>query len=358
VIPIDVGLVLDIVAFFCTYLIISLSLNFEQGYTGLFNLGLYFPVLAGALIVAYLPGRLAMMIYKIDPSLDFSANNAFVLDLLRTRLEADPLTSILLLAVTLVSVMAICALLGYISAQPAMKLSEDYLAMFYLSLAETLRVIGMQTPWLAGGVMGITVINPFWWLGSNTYYGMVLFIIVSTAFIAFTYYKICGSPLGRALKSVRDNNLTAECIGKDVHKIKKKVMAFSFAFLGVGGALQAFSVGAVVADGYSRVDYSFWPWLMMIVGGSGNNLGVLVGTFALVMMRRAMIVGKQYLTFLPFDIIYLEPILLAIMLAVTLAFRPEGLVPDKSGKIDRYIKKIRHQRSHAKEQSTKLVVSG
>lgn len=298
-----------------------------------------------------------MMVYKIDPSLDFSANNAIVVDSLKAHLEVDPLTSILLLVITLVSVMAVCAVLGYVSAQPAMKLSEDYLAMFMLSLAEGLRVIGMQTPWLAGGVMGITIINPFWWLGSNAYYGMAFLIIGSTALVGFTYHKVCSSPLGRTLKSIRDNNLTAECVGKDVHKVKKRVMAFSFAFLGIGGALQALSVGAVVAEGYSRVDYSFWPWLMMIMGGTGSNLGVLVGTFALVMMRRAMILGKHYFAFLPFDIIYLEPILLAAMLALTLIFRPAGLLPAKPVKIDSYIKRLRGKRSHAKEQSSKLRVS-
>lgn len=354
---VELTLILDIALFFCVYAIVTLSLNFEQGYTGLFNLGLYLPILAGALVVAYLPGRLAMMIFNIDSKLDFAANNAVVVDLLKARLVADPLTSSLLLVTTLIVVIGVCSLLGYASAHPALKLSEDYLALFMLSLAESLRVIGMQTDWLAGGVMGLTIVNPFWWLGPYAYYGTAAFVIGSTVLVWLIYQRLCRSPLGRALRSVRENKLTAECVGKDVSALKKKVLAFSFAILGLGGALHAFSIGAVVAEGYGRVDFSFWPWLMMIVGGTGNNLGVLVGTFTLVMMRRVMIVSKHYFVFLPFDVLWLEPILLAMMLGLTLIFRPSGILPERPLKLDQYMQKVLRKRLEPKEQSTKLLVN-
>lgn len=354
---VEITLFLDIALFFCVYAIVTLSLNFEQGYTGLFNLGLYFPILAGALVVSYLPGRLAMIIFNIDSKLDFSANNAVVLDRLKAHLANDPLTSVCILIVTLLAVVGVCSFLGYVSAHPALKLSEDYLALFMLSLAESLRVIGMQTDWLAGGVMGITIINPFWWLGPYAYYGTTVLVAGSTAFVWFIYQRLCTAPLGRALRSVRDNKLTAECVAKDVSALKKKVLAFSFAVLGLAGALHAFSIGAVVAEGYGRVDFSFWPWLMMIVGGTGNNLGVLVGTFSLVMMRRVMIVSKHYFTFLPFDVLWLEPILLAVMLGLTLIFRPSGIVPEKPQKLDQYMRKLLRKGLYPKEQPSKLLAS-
>jgi branched-chain amino acid transport system permease protein len=349
-------MILDIVVFFSIYAIMTISLNFEQGYTGLFNLGLYFPIIAGALITAYLPGRLAMMIYHIDPTLDFSANNAVVLSLLRTKLQSDPVVSVALLLVTLAVVVAICWFLGYVSAHPALKLSEDYLALFMLSLAESLRVIGQQTDWIAGGVMGIGLVDPFWWLGENAYYGRAFFVIATAAVVFLVYHRLCVSPLGRMLKSIRDNHLTAECVGKDVAQVKKKVLAFSFAILGVGGALHAMDLGAVIAGDYTRVDFSFWPWLMMIVGGTGNNLGVLAGTFALVMMRRVMIVLKPYFIFLPFDVLWLEPILLAVMLALTLTFRPAGIVPEKPLKMQKYMRRVLGSKLQAKKQPSKFVV--
>ncbi|MEM1517784.1 MAG: branched-chain amino acid ABC transporter permease [Nitrososphaerota archaeon] len=335
-----IELALDILTFFCIYVIITLSLNFQHGYTGIFNLGLYFPIIIGAIVTAYLPGRLAMIIYGIDSRLDFSANNAAVISMLRTKLSADPLMSIMLLAITLVVALALSYVAGFLSAYPSLRLPADYLALFMLCAGESLRVIGMQTDWLAGGVMGITIINPFWWLGSYSYYGMALFAILVTIGVIIIYERMCNSPLGRLLRSIRENELTAKSIGKNTDKIKRDTLAFSFTILGLAGVLHAFLMGAVVVGGYTRVDFSFWPWLMMIIGGTGNNIGVFLGTFGLVIMRRIMIVAKHYFWFLPFNVVWFEPILLAIMLAATLIFRPQGIFPEKPVRLNEYVRKI------------------
>ena len=335
-----IELTIDIITFFCIYVIITLSLNFQHGYAGIFNLGLYFPIIIGAVVAAYLPGRLAMVIYGIDSKLDFSANNAAVISLLKANLSLDPLMSITLLVITLLVALVLCYLLGFLSAYPSLKLPADYLALFMLCAGESLRVIGMQTDWLAGGVMGITIINPFWWLRGYSYYGMALFAIIVTATVVLIYERMCNSPLGRLLRSIRENELTAKSLGKDVDKIKRDTLAFSFMILGLAGVLHAFLMGAVVVGGYTRVDFSFWPWLMMIIGGTGNNLGVFLGTFGLVIMRRIMIVAKHYFWFLPFNVVWFEPILLAIMLAVTLTFRPQGIFPEQPLRISEYVRKV------------------
>jgi branched-chain amino acid transport system permease protein len=326
-------LILDTVVFFCIYLIFTLSLNFQQGYCGICNLGLYLPIIIGALITAYLPGRLAMKIYALDPGLDFVHQNAEILRLLKMQLQNNPLISILILVITIVGAMGISALVGYLCTYPALKLPETYLAVFLLSLAESVRVIGMQTREIAGGVMGINTIDPFWWFGTYTYFGSTAFIIGVTIIVFIIFHLMCNSPLGRLLKAIRENELTAQCVGKNISAIKKKVMSFSFSILGLGGCLHAFHMGATVAGGYTRVDFSFWPWLMMIVGGTGNNTGVFLGTFFLVIMRRCMIILKHYFTFLPFDVIWLEPILLAVMLVLIMIFRPAGVLPEKTSRI-------------------------
>jgi branched-chain amino acid transport system permease protein len=331
---------LDIIILFCIYAIITLSLNLQHGYTGIFNLGLYFPILVGAMITAYVPGRLAMLLYGIDSRLDYSYNNPTVIDILKNRLIDDPIISITLLFVTVFITIIVCYVLGYLTAYPALKLPADYLALFMLCLSESTRVIGMQTDWLTGGVFGIMVINPFWWLGQNSYYGLSIFIIIATLCVCLIINKVCMSPLGRLLKGIRENELTAECVGKDVKKVKRQVLSSAFVILGLAGVLHAFWMGAVVAGGYTRVDFSYWPWLMMIVGGAGNNLGVLFGAFILVLIRRAMIVSKHAFSFLPFSVVWLEPILLALMLMATLMFRPEGILPERPQSIRDYMKKV------------------
>lgn len=326
-------LILDTLVFFCVYSIFTLSLNFKQGYAGITNLGLYFPIIIGALIAGYVPGRLAMKIYNLDPGLDFVHQNSVVLKQLRAQLENDPLISILLLVITIVIAMAVCAFLGYLCTYPALKLPATYLAVFFLCLAESARVIGMQTRGIAGGVMGVNTINPFWWLGRNAYFGSIVFVVGMTIIVFILYHQMSISPLGRLLKAIRENELTAQSVGKDLPTIKKKVMSFTFSILAFGGVIHAFNMGAVVAGGYTRVDFSFWPWLMMIVGGTGNNLGVFSGTFFLVIMRRVMIIYKHYFTFLPFNVLWLEPILLAVMLTLAMIFRPAGIIPEQPSHI-------------------------
>jgi len=71
----------------------------------------------------------------------------------------------------------------------------------------------------------------------------------------------------------------------------------------------------------------------MIVGGTGNNKGIFLGTLAIVLMRRTMIVSKTYFLFLPFNVLWLEPLLMALMLGLTIAYRPGGILPEKPSKV-------------------------
>jgi branched-chain amino acid transport system permease protein len=327
-----VSLILDVTVFFCIYLVFSISLNLQHGYSGIANLGLYFPIIIGAMVVGYVPGRLAMLIYNLG-GLDFVENNSTVLSLLKVRLENDPLTSIMLLAVTIVLAMGIGSATGYLAAYPALRLPLTYLAVFYLSLGETLRVIGMSTMSIAGGTLGVNTINPFWWLHDNAGLAVTVFIVGVTAVLFIWLDSICRSPVGRLMRSIRENELTAATSGKNVPEIKKKVLAFTFSILALGGVLHAYLMGGVLIGGFTRADFTFWPWLMMIVGGTGNNKGVFVGTFAIVIMRRAMTILKNYFGFLPFSVLWFEPILMGIMLGLTIAYRPGGLIPEQPSKI-------------------------
>ena len=325
--------IIDILILFCIYILLTLPLNFEWGYTGIFNLGIYFPMIVGAIITAAIPGRLAMMIYGIDSELDYIWDNAKIVRLVDAKLAADPLTAIGILAVTAIIVIVISAFLGYLSSYPALKLPLDYLALFTLCLAESTRLIGTYTDWMAGGPFGITVINPFVWAGPYSTDVEEAFIIGVTVVVIYIFHKLCNSPLGRALRAIRDNETTAECVGKDTKLIRRKVLMFASIPVGLAGMLHSLYLSATVVQGYTRVDFSYWPWMMMMIGGTANNTGVVVGTFILIIIRRLMIYLKHYFTFLPFSVLWVEPILLAIMLGIILAFRPEGIIPEKPQRI-------------------------
>jgi len=327
-------IVSGVLMFCCVYAIVTLSVNLQYGYTGISNLGLYLPIIIGVLTVGVLPGRLALAVYGLS-NLDFVNDNAKAVALLEARLQKDPLTSVMLLVVTLIVVGGVSAFAGYLSGYPALRLPGDYLALFMLCLGESLRLFGMETMSLAGGIYGISIVNLFVFLGPYADLGVISFIMVSAAIAYIVCDRMCKSPLGRLLRSVRDNELTAQCVGKNVSLIKKKLLAITFAMLGVAGSLFALFTNAVVVEGYTRSDFSFWPWLMMVIGGTGNDSGGLLGTGALVIMRRVMIVSKNYFGFLPFDVLWLEPILLGAMLALVLIFRPAGILPEKAPHVKR-----------------------
>lgn len=314
-------------------MIISLSANVTQGYAGIVNLGLYLPIVIGAMVVGFFPSRMAMILYGTNSRLDFVYDNPLVLSLLRVRLQDDTFMSISLLMITILIAMAISASVGYLAAYPALRLPATYLAVFYLALAESLRVIGMYNDYIAGGVIGVNIISPFWWLGDNAYAGTILFILGVTIIVAIAISLMCSSPFGRSLRAMRDNELTAKCVGKNVPAIKKKTLALTFSFLSLAGVLHAYYMGDVFIGGYTRTDFSFYPWLMMLIGGTGNNLGVTVGALFLVLLRRAITILKQYLPALPFNVMFMEPILMGIMLLLVIILRPGGLLPAKPSSI-------------------------
>jgi branched-chain amino acid transport system permease protein len=86
----------------------------------------------------------------------------------------------------------------------------------------------------------------------------------------------------------------------------------------------------VIALSYDRVTWTFWPWVMVIIGGAANNLGVVLGTAIFVTSRKVIDFYKGGLQFLlPFDVVWLDRLALGIVLIAMLIARPEGILPEK-----------------------------
>jgi branched-chain amino acid transport system permease protein len=324
-------LVIETLTFFSIYLICSSSLNLQQGYTGISNLGLFFSISSGAYVIAALPTRLAVWLYGID--MDFVYQNALVVSLLNEKFAKDAFTPTILLVITFFAAMAVGWSLGYAFTYLSLRLTETYLAVFFLCVAEAIKIFGENFIPLAGGPNGILLPNFFIWLGNYSWIVQSIFFIVIPFIIFAVYEKIAGSPFGRILKAIRENELALQCLGRNTVSFKLKVMAFTSAFLAVTGVLVSLRMRSVVAGTFDRVDYSFWPWLMMMLGGAGNNIGCLVGTFLCIIIRRVVYWLKFYLVFLPVDIMWLEYILLGLAFMLVMIYKPEGILPEKVHKL-------------------------
>jgi branched-chain amino acid transport system permease protein len=95
---------------------------------------------------------------------------------------------------------------------------------------------------------------------------------------------------------------------------------------GVAGSLWAMYSGAMTPT-LARFDWTFLPWLMILLGGMGSNRGTLVGTIVFVTLNKLIIYFKySFVGILPFDVIWLNYLLLGILTIFILIYRPEGII--------------------------------
>lgn len=348
--------VLDLVAIYSVYLIVTLSLNLEFGYAGVPNFGKVLGVAGGAYIVGYLPGRLAaaMLMGGEDPlkwftdDLMFVENSWRVVEEVNKRLSEDVGLSLGVFLLTLVVAGLAGAALGYLASYPAIRLRSDYLAMTLLAMGEGIRIIGENYRPLVGGQLPVAVPDPFSW-SPDRFLTTTVVILVIAVLILIYLETLIRSPLGRTLRAMRDNENAAAALGKDLVGLRMRVLVVGSAVAAIGGALNAYYSVSVQASYYERVNWTFWPWAMVVIGGAANNIGVAAGVLAIITVRRLIDVWKWALQpFLPFDPVRLSPLLTGIAIILMLMFRPQGVIPEKPTrtiKVDRVLERVRVRRS-------------
>lgn len=332
--------ILDLLATFVPFVIITLSLNLEYGFGGVPNFGKTLAVAGGAFMVGLLPGRLLAALFGLGERFDYVNQNAQVITEINKRLVENIPLSIGILALTLVAVVSFGAFLGFLMSAPVARLRTDYLAMTFLAVGEVLLVVGNNYPPLVGGTLGIATPDPFAWASNFSVLGLssgemrnvtvTLFMVIMAIAIFIYTHKLTQSPLGRVLRAIRDDENSALALGKSVGQYRMKVIIVAAAIAAIGGAMYAFYTANVVATAYSRVSWTFWPWVMVILGGLANNAGVVVGTFVFVAVRKLIVFYKDiFAPFLPFDVVWLDLILLGLALIIILIYKPDGLIPER-----------------------------
>ncbi|MEM2237231.1 MAG: branched-chain amino acid ABC transporter permease [Candidatus Caldarchaeum sp.] len=348
---------LDIIAYFAIYLIVNTSLNIEYGLTGIPNFGKVLAVAGGAFVVGAVPGRaladqlnllkgfravenhpilseclktLAQIKPKILEGMDYIEDNSVIGDCIRRVMVGDPVLSITVLLATVGLAALVGAGLGFVASYPAIRLREDYLAMTLLAMGEFLRQVGYLERTLVGGTLGVFAPDPYGWLGAYRFYAST-FVILLVSLTFFVYMRqLAYSPAGRALKALKDQEIAAEVLGKDVVRLKQKVLVLSSAMAAVAGALWAFNSQSVIASTYDRFNWTFWPWVMVIIGGAGNHKGVLLGTLIFVVLRRTIDTYRYvFEPLIPFSLVWLDRLLFGVALIIVLIVRPQGIVPDR-----------------------------
>lgn len=223
----------------------------------------------------------------------------------------------------------VAALFAWLIGLPTLKLKAENLALITFAVSEIVRYLATNESWLTNGVRGITHLpRPFQaYFSSDSYEYVLAAILILALIITFLFVnKVEQAPLGRLFRAVRENEEVALASGKNVNHIKMVSFVMGCAITGYAGALYMWYIGLIV-PGMFAPEITFTLWIAMIIGGSGNDKGVILGTFILVAMQeliRLLPISSEFAG----SLMSFRTALEGIILIAILRFRPSGIWPE------------------------------
>ena len=159
------------------------------------------------------------------------------------------------------------------------RLRSDYLAIATLGIAEILRLVLKNEIWATNGARGISQIpKPFEHVAEPwNQVGMLLLVFAIVLVLYVLLERARRSPWGRVMAAIRENEDAARAAGKDVERLRIEAFIFGAALMGLGGALMAHHIKFIEPNAAEPVSATFLVWVMLIIGGSGNNRGAILG---------------------------------------------------------------------------------
>jgi len=332
-------LIVDIAMYFGLLVIVAMALNFQYGNAGVPNMGSAVQVIVGAFTVSGITTRVAFLVVQMagvqllpyGSDYDWVYNNEVNVHVLTNPfIEKNPLFGIALLLFSISLAIVLGAVIGWLISLPAIRLRATFLMIVLITMADTSQIFGRNIPKISGGTLGSFIPNVFAWYPGDR--GVITAVItLAIGLISFFIFKtMLNSPYGRLMRSIRENEVTVGSVGKNVVGIRRNILMFASGITAIAGVLNAFYFSYVVEAAYQRAWWTYWPWLMLILGGPGNNAGTFLGCALIVGMRRVIIAYKWSLEeFFFFPIPWLEDILLGLLLIAIMIFRPSGIIPEK-----------------------------
>jgi branched-chain amino acid transport system permease protein len=284
------------------YALMALGLNLVWGMTGMINLGL----------------------------VGFFATGAYVSALTTKRLGWP-------MALGLVAAVVLAAGAGVVMAMLTARLRGDYLAIITLGFSEVVRITASNEIWLTNGTDGISGI-PGPWRGAVTPAVFnVLYLGIVTVFVVAAFallQRLRHSPYGRVLRAIRDDDQVAAVAGKRVIAFKVQAFAVSSGILGLAGALYGHYTSFIAPETFVPL-LTIYVVLALTAGGTGNNVGAVVGAILVV----SFLEGTRFMTgwlpgLKPVQIAAVREFMIGASLIVILRFRPGGLLPERIPRLE------------------------
>ena len=224
----------------------------------------------------------------------------------------------------------LAAVAGASMATVALRLREDYLAIVTLGFGEVVRLFLLNETWLTKGANGVTGIpRPLHrWLGGHYDLFYLALVIAAVAVTYLLLERLRRSPFGRVLRAIREDETVAAVAGKPVFRFKVQAFALGAAISGLAGVLFAHYLAYIEPNMFLPQETLF-VWLALILGGSGNNRGAVLGSLVLLGLLEGSRFAKDVIPFLTgVRLAATQQMLVGAVLVVLMIKRPEGLLPE------------------------------
>lgn len=244
------------------YGVVAISLNFQFGEAGLINFG----------VVAYFAvGAYTFAILTAGPPSETA------LDQYRWGFNLDPF-----LAAGIAGLVGV--LFAVISGWPALRLRGEYLALTTFAFAEVLQSALINVPAITNGTSGFAgVVQPFRESVENYNLLILAFSLALLGATIWFFQRLVHSPYGRTLRAIKGNEVGVVASGKDPETYRKQAFFLTAFFIALAGVM--FVIWLTLARPASfGAEITFFVWIAMILGGEGNNWGVVAAIAGLVIL--------------------------------------------------------------------------
>ena len=262
----------------------------------------------------------------------------------------------------------LAALIAYVIGKISLGLRSDYLAIATLGISEIIIYILKNEDWLSRGVKNVNGLPrpvPYeidlqsepWVLELTKFFNIpvseISSIIVKLSYSCIFLLILIGilllieiaqkSPWGRMMRAIRDNEVSANAMGKDIKTRHLQVFVIGSAIIGIAGAMLTTLDGQFTPVTYQPLRFTFLIWIMVIIGGSGNNFGSIIGGFLIwFFWVQSEPLGLWFISQITAHIsdtniikshllenaAHIRLMFMGMILLITLRFAPKGLIPE------------------------------